>query len=163
MWAGGPHGEPLSQGPEPALVRVGPVAPQAPQAPGLRDSGWALGLPEGQSQETQWTRQTRDCLLFRCSVVCFCDPTDCSPPGSSVQGILQTRTLEQIAVPSSRGSSRPRDEPASPAGTGGFFTDAPPGSPDQIITGMLQSPDHSGVWKRQAGWRNGVWRVGRPL
>ena len=34
---------------------------------------------------------------------------DCSPPGSSVHGILQERILEWIAMPSSRGSSRPRD------------------------------------------------------
>ena len=34
---------------------------------------------------------------------------DCSPPGRSVHGILQARTLEWVAVPSSRGSSRPRD------------------------------------------------------
>ena len=38
------------------------------------------------------------------------DPIDCSPPGSSVHGILQARTLEWIVVPSSRGSSWPRDE-----------------------------------------------------
>ena len=31
------------------------------------------------------------------------------PPGSSVHGILQARTLEWVAVPSSRGSSWPRD------------------------------------------------------
>ena len=35
---------------------------------------------------------------------------DCSPPGSSVQGILQARTLERGAMLSSRGSSRPRDQ-----------------------------------------------------
>ena len=34
---------------------------------------------------------------------------DCSPPGSSVQGILQARILEWIAVSFSRGSSQPRD------------------------------------------------------
>ena len=34
---------------------------------------------------------------------------DCSPPGSSVHGILQTRTLEWVAMPSPRGSSQPRD------------------------------------------------------
>ena len=39
----------------------------------------------------------------------LCDPTDCSPPGSSVHGILQARILEWVAMPSSRGSSRPRD------------------------------------------------------
>ena len=35
----------------------------------------------------------------------LCDPMDCSPPGSSVHGILQARTLQWVAIPSSRGSS----------------------------------------------------------
>ena len=34
----------------------------------------------------------------------FCDPLDCSPPGSSVHGILQARKLEWVAISSSRGS-----------------------------------------------------------
>ena len=34
---------------------------------------------------------------------------DYSPPGSSVQGILQARILESVAVPSSMGPSPPRD------------------------------------------------------
>ena len=33
---------------------------------------------------------------------------DCSPPGSSVHGILQSRILEWVAMPSSKGSSWPR-------------------------------------------------------
>ena len=33
----------------------------------------------------------------------------CSPPGSSVHGTLQARILERVAMPSSRGSSQPRD------------------------------------------------------
>ena len=37
------------------------------------------------------------------------DPMDCSPPGSSVCGILRARILEWIAIPFSKGSSRPRD------------------------------------------------------
>ena len=37
------------------------------------------------------------------------DPVDCSPPGSSVHGILQARILEWVAIPFSRGSSWPRD------------------------------------------------------
>ena len=39
----------------------------------------------------------------------LCDPVDCSPPGSSVHGILQARILEWVAIPFSRGSSWPRD------------------------------------------------------
>ena len=38
-----------------------------------------------------------------------CNPMDCSPPGSSVHGILQARKLERVAMPASRGSSQPRD------------------------------------------------------
>ena len=34
---------------------------------------------------------------------------DCSPPGSSVHGILQVGILEWVAIPFSRGSSQPRD------------------------------------------------------
>ena len=39
----------------------------------------------------------------------FCDPMDCSPPGSSVHGISQARILEWVAISLSRGSSQPRD------------------------------------------------------
>ena len=35
---------------------------------------------------------------------------DHSTPGPSVQGILQERMLEWVAMPSSRVSSRPRDQ-----------------------------------------------------
>ena len=44
------------------------------------------------------------------SCLTLCDPMDCSPPGSPVHGILQARILEWVAMPSSRGSSPPRDE-----------------------------------------------------
>ena len=43
------------------------------------------------------------------SHVWLCHPMDCSPPGSSVHGILQARTLEWVAMFSYRGSSQPRD------------------------------------------------------
>ena len=43
------------------------------------------------------------------SVMHDCDPVDCSPPGSSIHGILQARTLQWVAMPSFRGSSRPRN------------------------------------------------------
>ena len=35
----------------------------------------------------------------------FCDPMDCSPPGTSVHGILQARTLQWVAISFSRESS----------------------------------------------------------
>ena len=55
----------------------------------------------------------------------LCDPIDCSPPGSSVPGILQARILEWVAMPSSGDLSDAGIEPASflsPALVGGFFT-----------------------------------------
>ena len=46
--------------------------------------------------------------LFQ-SCLTLCDPMDSSPPGSSVHGILKARILEWVAMPSSRGSSQPRN------------------------------------------------------
>ena len=43
------------------------------------------------------------------SCLTLCDPVNCSPPSSSVHGILQARVLEWVAIPFARGSSRPRD------------------------------------------------------
>ena len=40
----------------------------------------------------------------------LCDPMYCSPPGSSVHGILQARNLEWGASSSSKRSSHPRDQ-----------------------------------------------------
>ena len=48
-------------------------------------------------------------VLSPISRVQLCDPMDCSPPGFSVHGILQARILEWVAMPSSTGSSQPRD------------------------------------------------------
>ena len=45
----------------------------------------------------------------------LCNPMDCSSPSSSVNGILQVRILQWVALPFSRGSSRPRDKTHSPA------------------------------------------------
>ena len=49
------------------------------------------------------------CVLVDQSCLILCDPMDCSPPGSSVHGILQARILEWVAIPFSRGSFQPRD------------------------------------------------------
>ena len=51
------------------------------------------------------------CIRIKLLQLCLtlCDPMDCSPPNSSVHGILQARNLECVAMPSSRKSSRPRD------------------------------------------------------
>ena len=54
---------------------------------------------------------------------------DCSPPGSPFHGILQARILEWFAMPSSRGSSQPRDWSCVYGIAVRFFTTEPPGKP----------------------------------
>ena len=63
------------------------------------------------------------------SYLTLCNPMVCSPPGSSVHGISQARTLEWVAISSSRGLADPGVKPASPALAGGFFITEPPGKP----------------------------------
>jgi len=50
------------------------------------------------------------CVLSHLVVSDSLHPMDCSLPGSSAHWILQVRILEWVALPSSRGSSRPRDQ-----------------------------------------------------
>ena len=47
---------------------------------------------------------------------------NCNLPGSSVQGILQARILEWVAIPFSGGSSWPRDQTQVSCTAGKFFT-----------------------------------------
>ena len=49
-------------------------------------------------------------VSFLSRVQLFCDPTDCSLPGSSVHGISQARILEWVAISFFRRSSRLRDQ-----------------------------------------------------
>ena len=67
-----------------------------------------------------------------CVYVCVCavaqlylavsHPMDCSPPDSSIHGVLQVRTLEWVAIFFYRGSSRPRDQTQVSCIAGRFFT-----------------------------------------
>ena len=56
------------------------------------------------------------------SHVAFCNPMDCTLPGSSIHGILQARVLEWLAISFSRGSSWPRDRTQVPHVAGRHFT-----------------------------------------
>ena len=75
------------------------------------------------------------CCLVANSYLTLCDPVHRSPPGSSIHGILQARTLEWVAISFSRGSSWSRITPASPALAGRFFTTEPLGN-----AGTLHQP-----------------------
>ena len=64
-----------------------------------------------QSTESDLCNQTiLPCCLVTKSCLSLCEPMDCSPSGPSIHGILQTRLLEWVAMPPSRGSSQPRDQ-----------------------------------------------------
>ena len=58
---------------------------------------------------------------------------DCRKPGSSVDGILQARILEWVAMPSSRGSPQPR----SPVLQADSLLSEPPGKPKNTGMGSL--------------------------
>ena len=83
-----------------------------------------LGILSGKDGNSPLKRHMH--LMFMClfTQLCLtlCDPMDHSPQGSSVHGILQARTLEQVAMPSSRGSSQPRDRTQVSHLAGRFFT-----------------------------------------
>ena len=55
------------------------------------------------------------------SCLTLCDPMDCSPPGSSVHGIVQARILQWVAIPCFRGSSWPSDRSLVSCMTGRFL------------------------------------------
>ena len=62
-------------------------------------------------------------VLVTPSCLSLCDLKDCSPLGSPGHGILQARILRWVALPFSRGSSRPRDQTQLSCNTGGFSID----------------------------------------
>ena len=67
-----------------------------------------------------WSQKLK--VLVAQSCLTLWDPTDCSPSGSSVHGILQTRVLEWAVISFSRRSSRPRDQTQVSCIACGFFT-----------------------------------------
>ena len=82
------------------------------------------GMRHGQLR-TERTQEGYCSSAQSLSRVGLCDPIDCSPPRSSVHGILQARILEWIAISSLRGSSQPRDQThvsCISCVAGGFFT-----------------------------------------
>ena len=64
----------------------------------------------------------RYCVQSLQSCLTVCDPMDYSPPGSSVLGISQARTLEWLDISFSKGSSQPRDQTQVSCIAGRFFT-----------------------------------------
>ena len=122
------------------------LGPQYPLAnwwfPGSQQQGnverkvWNLAMPFINSWErTELVKKPTNIILIFTNVlyhvlcVCvlvtelFANPWPVATlPGSSVYGILQTRILELVAIPFSRGSSWPRDQTLVSCIAGRFFT-----------------------------------------
>ena len=76
------------------------------------------------------------------SCLSLCDPIDCSPPGSSVLGILQARRQEWVTISFSRGSFQLRDG-----------TLCHQGSPSKPVTHTLRA---------SLSWTTEVWLTKGP-
>ena len=109
-------------------------------------------------------------MLLSCYVQLFCDPLDCSPPGSSLHGISQARILKWVVISVSRGSSRPRNWTRISCLAGRFFNTEPPGKPPEKKQGLEK---HKGIYatqplpqeaSRRAHWISylkGLWGSGK--
>ena len=97
------------------------------------------------------------CYLLSKSCLTICNPTDCSPPGSSVHGILQARTLEWVAISSSGDLPNPGIELASPALADRFFTTEPPGKLI-MLTLLPTKPLPSGLGSNVTTKKNLLWK-----
>ena len=83
------------------LVTPWTAAYQAPPSMGFSRQEYWSAVPLSSLSESE-SEVTHSCPTL-------CNPMDCSPLGSSVHEIFQARVLEWVAIPFSRGSSRPRD------------------------------------------------------
>ena len=75
----------------------------------------------------------------------LCDPMDCRPPGSSVQGIFQAGILEWVAISCSRGFSRLRDWTRVSCPAGRLFTVW------ATREAQVQRDRNEGKWERSRG------------
>ena len=104
------------------------------------------------------------CVCMSVTQLCptLCDPMNCSPPGFSVHGILQARTLEWIAIPFSRGSSWPRDRTLVSCTAGIFFTFWDTGKPHYNLITSFKTPSlYTGItfWSTRTStyeWEEGT-------
>ena len=92
-----------------------------------RGPAWCFLLDSRQVAAGGGTRCTspsksQGVVVSRSVVGLSADLMDCSPPGSSVHGILQARILEWVAISFSRGSSRPKDRTRVSCIASRFFT-----------------------------------------
>ena len=87
-------------------------------------------------------------MLVTQSHLTICDPVNCRPPDSSVHGILQATILEWVAIPFSRGSSRPRDWTQASHIVGRFFIIC------ATREAVSKDDGHIFVWPATLPWQN---------
>ena len=108
-------------------------------------------------------------VVYVCVQSCLTlsDPMDCSPPGSSVHGILQAKYWSGPPFLSPGELPQPGIKPtslASPALAGGFFTTAPPRKPLGVANDTKQNADiQTWLFTRHHGrhWADKTPRPGR--
>ena len=89
---------------------------------------WPPGIwPQREPSTTGEWRRVKVSVTQSCPTLC--NPVDCSPPGSSVDGILQARILEWVAVPSPGHLPHPGIKPRPPALQADSLLSEPPGRP----------------------------------
>ena len=96
---------------------MGPAHGEEPQL--SRSGRWSSKMLGSMLGALAFACQSQLCHCHVCaqslqSCLTLCNPMNCSPSGSSVHGILQARILEWVAMPSSSGSSWPRDRTCLP-------------------------------------------------
>ena len=101
-----------------------------------------MGFPGGSdgkesacnAEVSEWVKVAQSCLTL-------CDPMD-----YTVHGILQSRIVEWVAFPFSRGSSQPRDRTQVSHSVGGFFTSCDFAMQKTLVLFLyLQDPLEKGV------------------
>ena len=104
------HQAPLSMGFSRQEYWSGLTCPPPGDLPSLGIESTSLMSPalSGRFFTTPATWEAQ--VLVAQSCLILCNPMNCSPPGSSVPGIIQARILEWVTIPFSRGSSQPRDQ-----------------------------------------------------
>ena len=90
--------------------------------PGVWLYRWCLVFPPP-------VRLGNSCVRYLVAQSCptLCDPWTAAHQASLSMGILQAKTLEWVAVPSSKGSSQPRDQTQVSHNAGGLLLSEPPG------------------------------------
>ena len=101
-------------------------------------------LPTLRSQDPYRFFELSMCVLVAQVCPTLCDPMDCSPPGSSVHGILQAKILEWVAISFSRRSSQPRDWTLVSCIAGRSFTSEPPVKPRAYWGPQIKNSD--AIW-----------------